>query len=193
MNLPFRNILFVLASALAGFLSGLISPLQFGIPGAILGAALSLGAIALHPARLPGEHPPPRRSRALAVAILAGAIAGALILVFAHFHPAPRNTDFSFPQPGAPMRFAICLAYTIGLLRFYRDRQAGLPRAWLWFAATPLLAALLRAAAMDEIEAVIFLLPIGSLPFVALWLLAAFLADPAWTRKRWQRITAPAP
>ena len=192
MNLPFRNILFVLASALAGFLSGLLDPLQFGIPGAILGATLSIGAIALHPARLPGEHPPPRRSRALAVAILAGAIAGALILVFAHFHPAPRNTDFSFPQPGAPMRFAICLAYTIGLLHFYRDRQAGLPRAWLWFAATPLLAALLRAAAMDEIEAVIFLLPIGSLPFVALWLLAAFLADPAWTRKRWQRITAPA-
>ena len=192
MNRPFRNILFVLASALAGFLSGLMDPLQFGIPGAILGAALSLGAIALHPARLPGEHPPPRRSRALAVAILAGAIAGALILVFTYFHPAHRNTDFSFSQPGAPMRFAICLVYSIGLLQFYRDRQAGLPRAWLWFAATPLLTALLRAAAMNEIGAVIFLLPLGSLPFVALWLLAAFLADPAWTRKRWQRIAAPA-
>ncbi len=193
MNLPFRNILFVLASALAGFLSGLLDPLQFGIPGAIMGAALSLGAIALHPARLPGEHPPPRPSLALAVAILTAAVAGALILVYAHFHPAPRNTDFSFSQPGAAMRFAICLVYSIGLLQFYRDRQAGLPRAWLWFAATPILGALLRAAAVGDIGAVILFLPIGSLPFVALWLLAAFLADPAWTRKRWQRIAAPAP
>lgn len=192
MNLPFRNILFVLASALAGFLSGLISPLQFGIPGAILGATLSLGAIALHPARLPGEHPPLRPSRALAVAILTAAVASALIFVYAHFHPAPQNTDFHFPPPSAAMRFAICLTYTIGLLQFYRDRQAGLPRAWLWFAATPLLAAFLRAAAVGDIGAVILFLPLGSLPFVALWLLAAFLADPAWTRKRWQRIAAPA-
>ena len=193
MNRPFRNILFVLASALAGFLSGLISPLQFGIPGAILGAALSLGAIALHPARPPSEQPLPRLGLALAVAILVGAIAGALILVFAHFHPAPRNTDFSFPQPGAGMRFAICLVYSMTLLLFYWERQAGLRRAWMWFAAAPLLGALLRAAAMGEIGAVILLLPLGSLPFVALWLLAAFLADPAWTRKRWQRIASPAP
>ena len=192
MNLPFRNILFVLASALAGFLSGLLDPLQFGIPGAILGATLSIGAIALHPARLPREQPPPRRSITLAVAILTAAVAGALILVYAHFHPAPRNTDFSFPQPGAPMRFAICLVYSIGLLQFYRDRQAGLPRAWLWFAITPILGALLRATAVGDIGAVILFLPIGSLPFVALWLLAAFLADPAWTRKRWQRIATPA-
>ena len=192
MNRPFRNILFVLASALAGFLSGLMDPLQFGIPGAILGATLSLGAIALHPARLPGEHPPPRPSITLAVAILTAAVAGALILVYAHFHPAPRNTDFSFSQPGAPMRFAICLVYSIGLLQFYRDRQAGLPRAWLWFAITPILGALLRATAVGDIGAVILFLPIGSLPFVALWLLAAFLADPAWTRKRWQRIATPA-
>ncbi|HPR69374.1 MAG TPA: hypothetical protein PLJ99_08805, partial [Kiritimatiellia bacterium] len=58
MSLTQRKVLFVLVAAAAGFISGLLVPLVFGVRGAILGGALAIGALFLHPRPGDGTRPP---------------------------------------------------------------------------------------------------------------------------------------
>jgi hypothetical protein len=71
------------------------------------------------------------------------------------------------------------------MLMGYRARHAGEPRAWLWFVVAPILGSTAFAASLGEPIFMPFSLILGAAPFVGLWLLAARLADPAWTEDRW--------
>lgn len=188
MNLALRHLLFILASALAGFLSGFTLPLAYGARGAILGATLSMGTLFLHPRRNPPDRPIPSPWTAVALAI---AVAGAAVAAMALWHAAVpienQNMDFNLHPLSMSARFATCLSFALPLLLFYRERQAGRQRAWAWFFAAPLLGAAIRSWGFHQVEAAPFTLAFGSLPFVALWWLSALVADPAWSKKRWAR------
>ena len=192
MTIPVRNALFVLAGALAGFLSGLLVPLVYGVRGAILGAALSIGAIFLNPRR---KDPDGRGWGTWATAFLAlavGATAFAAVLLWAIHHPYNHSNDelgllYFLPLPA----LAACLIYPLALFQFYREWQAGRRRAWAWFAATPLLGAMARSLGKYGIAAFPHNLLVGALPFTLLWLLSALIADPAWTKRRRERRAKP--
>lgn len=192
MNVTSRNLLFVLAGTLAGFLSGLMVPLIYGVHGAILGAALSVGALFLNPWRKDpgGQTLGPWASVALAVAV--GAAAFAAIWLWQFFLPDERMDDeigLLYFHPVSAL--VTCLIYTLGLLWFYREWQAGRRRAWAWFAAAPLLGAMARSWGKHGVEAIPYNLFVGAVPFVTLWLLAVLIADPAWTKRRWDRCSKP--
>ncbi len=191
MNIPARNLLFVLAGTLAGFLSGLLVPMVYGVRGAILGAALSIGAIFLNPRR---KDPDGRGWGPWATAFLAlavGATAFAAIGLWQTIHPTPENDElgllYFLPLPA----LVACLIYPLALFQFYREWQAGRRRAWAWFAATPLLGAMARSLGKYGIAAFPHNLLVGALPFTLLWLLSALIADPAWTKRRRERRAKP--
>ena len=191
MTINIRNVLFVLAGAVAGFLSGLLSPLVFGVRGAILGAALSFGAIFLNPRRKDpdGRGWGPWAAAGLALAV--GATAFAAIGLWQTIHPTPENDElgllYFLPLPA----LAACLIYPLALFQFYREWQTGRRRAWAWFAAAPLLGAMARSLGKHGIEAFPNNLFVGALPFALLWLLSSLIADPAWTKRRWNRCAKP--
>ena len=194
MTIPARNWLFVLAGTLAGFLSGLMSPLVFGVRGAILGAALSIGALFLNPRRKDpdGRGWGPWAAAGLALAV--GAAAFAAIWLWQVICPINAKNDeigllYFLPLPA----LAACLIYPLALFQFYREWQAGRRRAWAWFAAAPLLGAMARSLGRYGIQAFPHNLFVGAVPFVLLWLLAVLIADPAWTKRRWDRCSKPGP
>ena len=194
MNIAVRNLLFVLAGTLAGFLSGLMVPLIYGVHGAILGAALSVGALFLNPRRKDpgGKELGPWASVTLAAAV--GAAAFAAIWLWQYFLPDERMDDeigLLYFHPVSAL--VTCLIYTVGLLLFYRERQANRRWGWAWFAAAPLLGAMARSWGKHGIQAFPYNLFVGALPFALLWLLAVLIADPAWTRRRWDRCSNPPP
>ena len=96
MSLALRNPLFILASALAGFLSGFTLPLAYGARGAILGATLSWGTLFLHPRRNQPDRPIPSPWTTVALSI---AMAGAAVAAMALWHAAVpienQNMDFN--------------------------------------------------------------------------------------------------
>ncbi len=193
MTVPVRNLLFVLAGTLAGFLSGLMNPLVFGARGAMVGYLLSAAVVFLQPRRQKPGTPPPAWA-AMGLAIAAAALATGLIAAWHLFLPDEgRNIDFQMAPLSVPARFATILCYTVPLLLFYRERQLGRSRAWAWFFAAPVLGALVRAWGYHQMGTIPFNLAIGALPFVLLWLLAAAIADPAWTPSRWERCSNPPP
>ena len=192
MNITSRNLLFVLAGTLAGFLSGQLVPMVYGVRGAILGAVLSIGAIFLNPRRKDpdGRGWGPWAAAGLALAV--GAVAFAAIWLWAIRHPYNSSNDemgllYFLPLPA----LAGCLIYPLALFQFYREWQAGHRRAWAWFAAAPLLGAMARSWSNHGIEAIPYNLFVGAVPFVLLWLLAVLIADPAWTKRRWDRCAKP--
>ena len=191
MSPALRNSFFVLAGALAGFLSGLFQPLAFGGRGAILGALLSGGAVFLRPVRTAAGEQAPKPERALLLALVVAALATGLMYVWHLFLPDEgRNLDFRMDPLASPARFAACLALAWPLFRFYRARLAGGRGTWAWFAAAPLSSSLIRAIGYRQIGTAPFILLMGALPFVLLWLLAALLADPAWTKRRRDNLAA---
>ncbi len=193
MNLVLRNFLFILASALAGFLSGFTLPLAYGARGAILGATISMGTLFLQPRRNRPAALPASPWTAIALSI---AVTGAAVAAMALWHAGVplegQNMDFNLHTLSTSARLATCLSFALPLLLFYRERLAGRSRAWAWFFAAPFLGAATRSWGFHQAEAAPFTLVFGSLPFVALWWLSALLADPAWTPHRWARYTQPA-
>ena len=188
MTIQFRNTVFVLAGAVAGFLSGLTNPLVFGVRGAIVGAVLSGATILLRPRlNAPGSASPPDWIT-VGLGIAAAAVATALIAGWHLFLPDEgRNMDFQMSPLSTPMRFATILCYTVPLLMFYRERARGKARAWAWFFGGPIVAALIRAWGYHQPGTLPFNLALGALPFSLLWLLAARLTDPAWTPQHRQK------
>jgi hypothetical protein len=192
MSLTHRKVLFVLVAAAAGFISGLLVPLVFGVRGAILGAALAIGALVLHPRPGDGLRPAKSLAATLGLSLAVAAAAFAAICLWQLFVPhIQRQDDFGVINLPLTASALTTWSYAATLLLFYRERQAGRRRAWAWFVAAPLLGTALRAWGFHEIAAVPYIFIQGALPFTALWLLAALLADPAWTRKRRQRFFAP--
>lgn len=192
MTIQFRNTLFVLAGAFAGFLSGFTLPLAYGARGAILGAAISAGALFLRPRRRPSgeEIASPRATAALSIAVAMVAVA-AIYLWHLQVPIEKQNLDFSIPPLSIQLQFATCLSFALPLLLFYRERQANRRRAWAWILVAPLLGAGVRSWGFHHIDSIPFTLLFGALPFVLLWLLAAIIADPAWTKRRWERCVKP--
>lgn len=192
MTIQFRNALFMLAGTLAGFLSGLLSPLVFGVRGAILGSALSFGVLFLNPWRK-GPEPRMPSSRAivgLGIAVGLAAFAGIwLWQVILPVNFLKSDFDVQFFDPLCTL--AICLIYPLAFFQFYREWQADRYRAFAWFAAAPLLGALVRSLGVYGLQAYPSMLVFGALPFTLLWLLALQIADPAWLKRRWDRCTKP--
>ena len=188
MNLVLRNFLFILASALAGFLSGFTLPLAYGARGAILGATISMGTLFLQPRRNRPAAPPASPWMVVALSI---AVTGAAVAAMALWHAGvpleDQNMDLNLHPLSTAARLATCLSFALPLLLFYRERLAGRSRAWAWFFAAPLLGAAIRSWGFHQVEATPFTLVFGSLPFVVFWLLANYIANPAWSQNRWAR------
>jgi len=192
MTIPFRNALFVLAGALAGFLSGFTLPLAYGARGAILGATISAGALLLRPRRNYSgvKIATPQVTAGLSIAVTTVAVTA--IYLWHLIVPAEKqNLDFSIPHLSVPFQFATCLSFALPLLLFYRERQANRQRAWAWILVAPFLGAGIRSWGLHQVDSILFTLLFGALPFVLLWLLAAIIADPAWTKRRWDRCLKP--
>ena len=195
MTIQFRNVLFVLAGACAGLLSGFTLPLAYGARGAILGATISAGALFLRPCRkCSGDKiASPQATAGLAIAVTMVAVAG-IYLWHLQVPIEKQNMDFSIPPLSIQLQFATCLSFALPLLLFYRERQANRRRAWAWILVAPLLGAGVRSWGLHHIDYIPFTLVFGAFPFVLLWLLAAIIADPAWTeRRRAQCLKPPRP
>ena len=186
MTLQTRRALFVVAGAAAGLLSGMMGLYVFGVRGAILGMAISVGAAWLNPWREDPGGRTPSGMRTLGMAAAVGA--GAFLLILAWQAAVPLSRDeLGLNRMNAAASGLGCLVMAVGILSGYRARRAGIRRAWAWFVLTPLASAALRSWSLGSIEAFPFSLLLGSVPFVLFWLLAARLADPAWSRERWLR------
>ncbi|MCC6740993.1 MAG: hypothetical protein IT452_18280 [Planctomycetia bacterium] len=85
------------------------------------------------------------------------------------------------------------MSYSVTLLAWYRARHRGGRKSWLWIAAAVLSGAILRTLSIGVPGTIPATLILGAVPFVLLWLLAARLTDPAWTKERWLRLTASKP
>ena len=192
MTIQFRNMLFVLVGAFAGFLSGFTLPLAYGARGAILGATISAGALFLRPRRnYFGEKiASPQATAGLSIAVTIVAVT-AIYLWHLKVPIEKQNVDFSIPPLSVQLQFATCLSFALPLLLFYRERQANRQRAWAWILVAPFLGAGIRSWGFHHIDSIPFTLLFGALPFVLLWLLAAIIADPAWTKRRWDRCLKP--
>jgi hypothetical protein len=192
MTIHFRNTLFVLAGALAGFLSGFTLPLAYGARGAILGATISAGSLFLRPRRnCSGDKiVSPLATAGFSIAVTIVAVT-AISLWHLKVPVEKQNMDFSIPLLSVQLQFAACLSFALPLLLFYRERQANRQRAWAWILAAPFLGAGVRSWGFHRIDYLPFTLVFGALPFVLLWLLAAIIADPAWTKRRWGRYAKP--
>ena len=192
MTIQFRNVLFVLAGACAGLLSGFTLPLAYGARGAILGATISAGALFLRPRRKCSgdKKASPQTTAGLAIAVTMVAVAG-IYLWHLQVPIERQNVDFSIPPLSIQLQFATCLSFALPLLLFYRERQARRRRAWAWIIVAPCLGAGVRSWGFHQMDYIPFTLLFGALPFVLLWLLAAIIADPAWTKRRWDRCAKP--
>lgn len=169
--------------------------MTFGVRAAIVGALLSAGAVALNPwrcdrtAATPASTP---RTVAVIVVVAVGAFVPMVLWerVLAHVVAAPSLSDelnITRFTHGPAFAFASCLILSMTLLGGYRSRHTGGNPKWLWFGVAPALSALVRAVGYGSLNALPFCLLVGAYPFVLLWLLAARLADPAWTHERWKR------
>jgi len=180
-----HSLLFILAGAAAGYTSAALQPPAQAARSAILGAAIALGAASLNPWRMSG----PRnigRLRTLATATLVAILAAAAL-----GHPLLAGETSSWNEliSGSVERLPWCVApaYALTMLMGYRARIAGDPRARWWFVMAAILGSAAFAASLGEPIFMLFSLFFGALPFVGLWLLAAWLTDPAWTEDRWLR------
>ena len=188
MTIPVRNVVFMLASALAGFLSGLTNPLVFGARGAIVGYLLSAAVVLLQPRRRSSNAPPPRAWTIVGLGIATSALATALISGWHLFLPDEgHNVDFQMDPLSVPARFATILCYAVPLLLFYQNKRLGRARAWGWFFAAPVLGALIRSWGYHQVGTMPFNFLIGALPGGMLWVRAAVFTDPAWTSERWRQ------
>ncbi len=187
MKTVFLKVRFVLACAVAGTLSGAMY-FPFMIRGAIFGAALAGGAIALNPWRRPASAGPVPRHHVLVAALAVSVVAAGLIAVFGQIKP----TQGYQLSPGAVLATSLILS-TLLLLGYWR-RHLGRSPVLYWFVLAPLLGAVVRAsgytARFESIEfafgnRVGMSLLYGTYPFILLWLLVSRLSDPAWTRDRW--------
>jgi hypothetical protein len=188
MSTDLRNALFVFSGALAGFLSGLMMPHIFGIRGAILGGAISSGVLFLNPWRKESSGQVMSPAKTIALSALIASIA--FTLIWAYHDQGPRmQGELDLDNFNPIFASLSCLIYTAGLLLSTRARLAGNRKAWIGYLVTPILASLSRALSYGEIFAMLYPLFMGALPFVLLWLLAAWITDPAWSKQRWDRIT----
>jgi hypothetical protein len=186
MSTSARSILFLFAGALAGFLSGLMVPMVFGVRGAILGAAIAGGAVVLNPRRRNSAGEPPGIRKTLAVAAVAAFVAWLGIVAWHGAFPMPKG-DFEIDHL-SPLSAALgCGMHAVMMLLGYRAWHAGRWRAWPWFVLVIPAGAAVRTVAMGGAEAFPYALLLGALPFVFFWLIAAWSFDPAWTEKRWRK------
>lgn len=187
-----RQLLFVFAGSSAGFLSGLLMPLVFGVRGAILGGTIAVGFLCMNPWRRRASERIMGLGRTMALALAGAAIAFSLIMAWQRWLPqAYLNAEFGETHLQTVAAFCVCLAYTTAFLLTYRARQMGHRQAWIGLFAAAFFGALTRAWAIGEIMAVPYAFLIGATPFVLLWWLAAVFTDPAWTKRRWDRRAKP--
>ena len=192
MTIQFRNVLFVLAGACAGLLSGFTLPLAYGARGAILGAMISVGTLFLRPNPKYSSDNIASPQATIGLAFIVTMVAVAAIYLWHSQVPIEKqNMDFSIPPLSIHFQFATCLSFALPLLLFYREKQARRRRALAWIVVAPFLGAGVRSWGFHQIDYIPFTLLFGALPFVLLWLLAGLIADPAWTKRRWERCVKP--
>lgn len=190
MSTSARSILFIFAGGAAGFLSGLMVPEVFGVRGAILGAAIAAGAVVLNPRRRTPAGETPGLRKTLAVAAVVAVVAWLGIVAWHGAFPMPKG-DFELDRL-SPLSAALgCGTHAVLMLLGCRERHAR-RRAWPWFVSVIPAGAAVRAVALGDPIVILYALPLGALPFVLFWLIAAWVFDPAWTEKRW-RLAARSP
>jgi len=195
MNTRRSSALFLVSGALAGFLSGLMMPMIFGIRGAILGALLAAGAVDVNARRLRRGDKGISVRETCAIAVVVAVVAWGLIVAWdvVGRHGRRAQTEswelFGWTSYGAPL--PICLSYAVLILLGYRAHQSESSPSWPWFVAAPFLGAAIRMAFWEELlPAFLFSFALGALPFVLLWLTAARLTDPAWIKRPRRRCAA---
>ncbi|MDZ4199922.1 MAG: hypothetical protein U1E27_11640 [Kiritimatiellia bacterium] len=191
-SIRIRYSIFILASALAGFLSGFMIPHVFGVRGAILGTLISVGALVLNPHRRRNGAVEISARKACATAAVVAVVAWSLIVAWDVVLPQGGQMDMSLALTDFRLLFAAlgnCLSYALCLLMGYRAHQSGSGRAWRWFVVAPLSGAAIRAVAIGEILGFPYSLICGAIPFVFLWITAVRLTDPGWSERRWRRVT----
>ncbi len=189
MKPPFHNVPFIVSAAAAGLLSGVMVLPYCVVWGAFLGMTLAMGAVRLNP--WTREEAPGRNSDlwdVLSAALPCATLAFLLMLGWEKYVGVRHDelVIFTFrPVPAA----LTTLSYSVTLLAWYRARHRGVRKSWILIAVALVAGAISRAVAVGAPVAFLFTLVLGAAPFVFLWLLAARLTDPAWTKERWLRVT----
>ncbi len=169
MNTPFA---ILTAGTIAGFLSGLMAPVVFGIRSAAFGFCLSLTVILVR-----------KFGWKQVLTYLPGIILG-IVLGFFPFEldlggtPEPKTYDY--------LTLLNCVLF-IPLLAFAYLKEPMKKRIG-FLLLFGLLSCLLRSWAFDpdwiSTALVIYNFPIGMLPFLLLWLLAMRIADPRFRQEK---------
>lgn len=188
MKVPFHNVPFLVSAAVAGLLSGVLVPMS-GVRGAILGMTLAMGAARLN--LWTRKEAPGRNSDLWDVlsAALPGAILAFLLMLGWEKYVGDLHDDLGISTFRPVSAALTTLSYSVMLLAWYRARHRGVKKSWIWIAVALVAGAISRAIAVGAPIVFLFTLVFGGAPFVLLWLLAARLMDPAWTKERWLRVT----
>ena len=170
---------FILAAMAAGFLSGIIMPLAFGVRGAIFGGALAIGMLACKARRETKGH----LSVGITVIITMAVTLVASLLIEGWLIVMERLLVFDeFPNDGTPVHtFLTGLLVALGMFLCYRSYLLNQRRSLkaLFFLGLPSLSVLPRAASIVGLEASYFVMSVaycfvaGLLPFLLLWGLVA--------------------
>ena len=181
-----KKVGFVLASMVAGFLSGVLNPVLFGVRGAILGGMLALGILACEVYRNAQK-----RDLSVGDILIAASVAslGAALLmkgwavVIERFDLVSRNNDEfggnDISEGLFGYTFLSCFLITVGIFLRYRNftlKQRGYLNA-LCFWGLPFLSIFPRVAPSGDLNVITGFLFcwFGLLPFLLLWSRVAWL------------------
>jgi hypothetical protein len=176
-----RAIGFIVAGMAAGFVSGILNPLVFGVRSAIFGGMLAVGMLACAIYRENKEHLPAVVT--LAVAVVASLVATIFIegwlavLRLVGYESMPSKVELEFVYT-----FSSCVLIAWGMFLCFRSYTLGqnLFLRILLFFGIPALSVLPRAIALEEewgsgdlpldvLEISAYCFVLGLLPFLLLW------------------------
>ncbi|MDF7800873.1 hypothetical protein P4C99_15465 [Pontiellaceae bacterium B1224] len=171
MNKNINPMAMLITGTIAGFLSGLMAPAEFGLRAAAFGFCLSLTVILVH--RLGWKN---------IITYLPAIILGIVLGFFPFeldltYEPEPRTYDYL-----TVLNSSIC----IPLLAFAYLKNSIKKRIG-FLLLFGLLSSLLRSWSFEldwrAAAFIIYNFPIGMLPFLLLWMLAMRVSDPRFNRK----------
>ena len=169
---------FIFAGMAAGFVSGIMFPLELGVRGALFGGALAIGMLACEARRKAKGH------LSAGMTLIAAAVVALIVSLFAGgWEYIIRDMDVvEFGPPKAPFVYTFLTGFLIawGMFLCYRSYSLGQGRRLkaLFFWGIPSLSAIPRAVIFYPPDGelprsvpviAIFCLGVGVFPFLLLW------------------------